>query len=76
MSRRHTDGWYGENTNKDPFDIDTGKFDGTFNDFNGDEYRKALYESGEDRFANELANAEILEASGGGDANIQIGTKQ
>ena len=61
MARRHSDGDFGQagTDHDDPYDIDTD-YSADFNDFNDKEYRKAIYESTQDRFVQELANAITL----------------
>jgi hypothetical protein len=89
MARRHSQGYYGEEdydatgagapgidwSNADPFEI-TKDYSETFNDFNSDEFRRALYELGEDRFVQELANGIIIPFSAiNGGMNVRIGKR-
>jgi len=57
MARRNSAGKFGNaDDNADPYDTDTD-YSSDYNDFNDAEYRKAMYESTQDRFTQELANA-------------------
>lgn len=61
MARRHSQGDFGDaGDDKDPYDIETD-YSSDYNDFNDRDYRKAMYESTQDRMVQELANAITLE---------------
>lgn len=59
MARRNSDGIFGyDDDNKDPWNLDGD------DDFNGDNYQKALYEQTGDRYVQELANGITTTESG------------